>query len=144
MRKNDICFRILKTWRRIVTAMWWGTKIPRRGDILFLLVLMKVNILFSKYYKFLGISNSSAFTLNKLTMWYFSRRQTRKIFKVKFPTRISKQVSRATWDVQYIVIIYFRSMSRDDTPMFNRKVSSPDTEVDRIAMPPPQSPVGTM
>jgi len=37
-----------------------------------------------------------------------------------------------------------RSTSRDETTLFNLKVSSPGTELDRIAMPPPQSPMGTM
>lgn len=37
-----------------------------------------------------------------------------------------------------------RSTSRDDTPMLNRNVVSLDTEFDKLAMPPPQSPFGTM
>ena len=44
----------------------------------------------------------------------------------------------------FLIILLLRSTSRDETPLLNVKVSSPGAELDRIAMPPPQSPMGTM
>ena len=43
-----------------------------------------------------------------------------------------------------IIMILLRSASREEITLQSTKALSPDTELDRIAMPPPQSPMGTM